>query len=306
MGVRVFISGHSGNKEIENSQMRIQMVLTSRDIEFDVVDISRPGMQEQRMFMREKGKKKEGQRNVIPPQIFNGEAHRGDYEDFDIANEDDDLEEFLGLPRRNPKAEPIKTGAVAVEVGRIAPGKLDIKQPAENKPKQEKQNNESTEISEAKNNVSEEDNMKNMKEATLVQGNAKGNKQDEHNHGEDLNGKNDNNTKAMAKEDILEANSETTDKIISEKVSSKNDSREVSTQKVGTDGDIINEVVLDAEKNNQNGKENLDDDSSDDSSDEEAAEYMPDGELMRKTSRGFKQLNNCKRFWKASLAIGTA
>ena len=44
------------------------------------------------------------------------------------------------------------------------------------------------------------------------------------------------------------------------------------------------------------------DDSSDESSDEDTAvEYMPDGELVRKKSRGFKQLSNCKRFWKASL-----
>ena len=27
--------------------------------------------------MRENGKKKEGQRNVLPPQIFNGETYRG-------------------------------------------------------------------------------------------------------------------------------------------------------------------------------------------------------------------------------------
>ena len=26
-----------------------------------------------------------------------------DYDGFDIANEDDDLEEFLGIPRKNPK-----------------------------------------------------------------------------------------------------------------------------------------------------------------------------------------------------------
>ena len=26
-----------------------------------------------------------------------------DYEGFDIANEDGDLEEFLGIPRKNPK-----------------------------------------------------------------------------------------------------------------------------------------------------------------------------------------------------------
>ena len=80
-----------------------------------------------RKFMREKGKKQDGQRNALPPQIFNGEECRGNFEDFDIANEDDVLEEFLGIPRRNPKAEPIKTGAVAPEVGRIQPGKLDIK-----------------------------------------------------------------------------------------------------------------------------------------------------------------------------------
>ena len=81
-----------------------------------------------RKFMREKGKKREGQRNALPPQIFNGEEFRGDFEDFDIANEDDILEEFLGIPRKNPKAEPVKTGAVAPEVGRLKPGKLDMKQ----------------------------------------------------------------------------------------------------------------------------------------------------------------------------------
>ena len=78
--------------------------------------------------MREKGKKREGQRNVLPPQLFNGDECRGDFEDFDIANEDDNLEEFLGIPRKSPKAAPVKTGAVAPEVGRIQPGKLDIKE----------------------------------------------------------------------------------------------------------------------------------------------------------------------------------
>merc|ERR1711936_1113221 len=47
------------------------------------------------------------------------------------------------------------------------------------------------------------------------------------------------------------------------------------------------------------------DDSSDESSDEDTTvEYMPDGEIVRKKSRGFKQLTNCKRFWKASLNVG--
>ena len=73
--------------------------------------------------MRDRGKKKDGQRNVLPPQIFNGDDYIGvrkkkekvfyhpdlrahlqqDFEDFDLANEDDMLEEFLGIERENPK-----------------------------------------------------------------------------------------------------------------------------------------------------------------------------------------------------------
>merc|ERR1719431_2345218 len=122
--VRIFLSNGSGNKEIENNQQRICMVLTTRNIEFVTIDISAPGMQDMRTFMRMNGRKREGQRNVLPPQIFNGEEYRGDYEGFDIANEDDDLEEFLGIPRKNPKVEPVKTGAVALEAERLIPGKL--------------------------------------------------------------------------------------------------------------------------------------------------------------------------------------
>ena len=79
--------------------------------------------------MRDRGKKKDGQRNVLPPQIFNGDDYIGvsprhskrgnasllihiniyvsckDFEDFDLANEDDVLEEFLGIERENPKVK---------------------------------------------------------------------------------------------------------------------------------------------------------------------------------------------------------
>jgi hypothetical protein len=35
------------------------------------------GMETERDFMRAHGKKQEGQRNVLPPQIFNGEKYCG-------------------------------------------------------------------------------------------------------------------------------------------------------------------------------------------------------------------------------------
>merc|ERR1712180_278130 len=115
--IKIFISGNSGSKEITNSQHRITMILKSLGIALKQVDISAPGMDEQRDFMRASAKKKEGQRHALPPQIFNGEKYCGDYDDFDVANEDDELEEFLGIPRKTPKVVPGKPDEEKKEEG---------------------------------------------------------------------------------------------------------------------------------------------------------------------------------------------
>ena len=51
-------------------------MLRTRGIEFDTIDIAAPGMETQRSFMRTSGRRRDGQRNVLPPQIFNGEHFR--------------------------------------------------------------------------------------------------------------------------------------------------------------------------------------------------------------------------------------
>merc|ERR1712033_145141 len=117
--IMMFISGNSGSKEITNRQHRILMILKSLGIAIKQVDISAPGMDEQRDFMRASAKKKEGQRFVLPPQIFNGEKYCGDYDDFDLANEDDELEEFLGIPRKTPKSVPAGEAAENGDVGKL-------------------------------------------------------------------------------------------------------------------------------------------------------------------------------------------
>jgi len=292
MGVRIFVASNTGNKEIENGQQTIAHVLKTRNIEYETIDISAPGMQEQKKFMREKGKKKDGQRFALPPQIFNGEEYRGNFEDFDIANEDDMLEEFLGKDRQNPKVEPVKTGAVAPEVGRLKPGKLDIKKDFKEK---------------------FSGNVKNNKDISNQDSNSTTDNQEFENESNWSESVNDLDTDSGFKDetDSLESKSDTEGDDIDRDVLNPNlvgncgkagnslDEKSSGAHKDDTDSDNL--VILDEGMDLMNGE---DDDSSDyeSSSDEDdVVEFMPDGEVMRKKSRGFKQLNNCKRFWKASL-----
>jgi len=295
MGVRVFITVNSGNQKIENAQQTILQVLKTRNIDHETVDIAAPGMQDMRKFMREKGKKRDGQRNALPPQIFNGEEFRGDFEDFDIANEDDILEEFLGIPRKNPKAEPVKTGAVAPEVGRLKPGKLDIKQIEKNKAKKD----------------TNDDNMSSSQEDQECEAGA----ENESNWSESVNDtdsgfKDDTETESI--DNRSDEEGEDSDNAWKNEDSNKNRSKncdDPSKKKAGVD------EAEDKDKEDNNLGLNVDEgfdllngdeDSSDydSSSDEDnVVEFMPDGEVIRKKSRGFKQLNNCKRFWKASLML---
>jgi len=326
MGVRIFLTNGSGNQKIENNQQMIQMVLTTREIEFTTIDISAPGMQEMRSFMREKGRKKEGQRNVIPPQIFNGEEYRGDFEGFDIANEDDDLEEFLGIPRKNPKAEPVKTGAVAPDAARIVPGKLEKDGGRKLVGKEEKYEDVKDEVKDKHCTNKEKGN--NCEDGKYIP-----KKEDEYLNGTDhdvdnLANKADSNDLLDGKIQSVpldaenadtEKNNDLSDDSIAEITDTKeigfgnseaehenivNEDIEKADSKLGHDTDpIMNNGLTDIDDKYGVETNGLDDDSSDYSSSDEdnAVEYMPDGEIVRKKSRGFKQLSNCKRFWKASL-----
>ena len=65
-------------------------------------------------------------------------------------------------------------------------------------------------------------------------------------------------------------------------------------------------VVIDEDDLEDTIREAATEDDSDYDSDtsESEDEFMPDGERVRKTSRGFKQISNCKRFWRASMLMG--
>lgn len=101
MVIKVYTSGISGNKEVKKRQQRIMMILESKNIDYEAIDITEPGRELDKQFMQDHAKAKDS-KHPLPPQIFNEDDYCGDYEGFDVANENDELEIFLKLPLPPP------------------------------------------------------------------------------------------------------------------------------------------------------------------------------------------------------------
>ena len=105
---------------------------------------------------------------------------------------------------------------------------------------------------------------------------------------------------------------EKTDGLMNHK-SSSDDTKSISTEiKLNNSNNVEEEVVADAVVIEDDDLEDIirekeaaeDDSDYDSDTSESEEEFMPDGERIRKTSRGFKQISNCKRFWRASMLMG--
>uniref|UniRef100_T1H1K9 SH3 domain-binding glutamic acid-rich-like protein n=1 Tax=Megaselia scalaris TaxID=36166 RepID=T1H1K9_MEGSC len=79
------------------------MILDSKNIKYEAIDITEPGKEEEKDFMQTNSKNNGGTidnqnpKYPLPPQLFNDTDYCGDYEAFDLANEIDTLEQFLKL-----------------------------------------------------------------------------------------------------------------------------------------------------------------------------------------------------------------
>jgi len=110
MGVKVYYSEISGNKEVKKRQQRVMMILDSKLIPYESIDITEPGKEAEKDFMIKNGKPRGESKYVLSPQIFNEEVYCGDYDDFELANENDILEDFLHTPKVERKFS-MKNGA---------------------------------------------------------------------------------------------------------------------------------------------------------------------------------------------------
>ncbi|XP_015920418.1 SH3 domain-binding glutamic acid-rich protein homolog [Parasteatoda tepidariorum] len=117
MAIKVYVSGISGNHEIRKQQQRVLFILSSLKIDFEVIDITEIGKENDREFMRTQCKLHD-KSNALPPQIFNEDVYCGDFEDFEAANEDDRLKQFLKLTSETPQLEDIANQMLSnVETG---------------------------------------------------------------------------------------------------------------------------------------------------------------------------------------------
>jgi len=103
MVVKVYVSGISGNKEVKKRQQKVLLILDSKKINYEVLDIAEPNMEEAKEYMQNNSKMNGATisdptpRHPLPPQLYNDEEYCGDYDAFDMANEIDEMEKFLKL-----------------------------------------------------------------------------------------------------------------------------------------------------------------------------------------------------------------
>lgn len=140
MVIKVYISGMSGNKEVKKRQQRVTMIMDSKHIEYTIIDITEPGQEGEKDFMQTNAQNKgctisdPSPRHALPPQLFNDTEYCGDYDDFDLANEVDNLEVFLKLAApAAPEVEHKNGATVAAEASEDAADAAAVAEDDENK-----------------------------------------------------------------------------------------------------------------------------------------------------------------------------
>lgn len=62
---------------MKKRQMKAQLLMESKGVDFTVIDIADPGKEMERKFMQTNATAKNNARNPIPPQFFNEDIYCG-------------------------------------------------------------------------------------------------------------------------------------------------------------------------------------------------------------------------------------
>ncbi|KAJ8958823.1 hypothetical protein NQ318_019584 [Aromia moschata] len=127
MVIKVYISGTSGNKEVKKRQQRVLLILDSKNVNYEVIDIAEPGAEEAKDFVQNNATSMgatisdPSPRHPLPPQIFNDDDYCGDYDQFDMANEVDEMEKFLKLQLSDAADSLISNAEIKLKNGELTP-----------------------------------------------------------------------------------------------------------------------------------------------------------------------------------------
>ncbi|XP_003384043.1 PREDICTED: SH3 domain-binding glutamic acid-rich-like protein 3 [Amphimedon queenslandica] len=89
--VNYYYSSVSSNLELKKNQQKIEMILDSKKIPYNKLDVAAD------TDLRDKMRGIIGDPKALPPQLFNGDTYCGDFDAFEEALETETLEEFLKL-----------------------------------------------------------------------------------------------------------------------------------------------------------------------------------------------------------------
>ncbi|XP_019740559.1 SH3 domain-binding glutamic acid-rich-like protein 2 isoform X1 [Hippocampus comes] len=95
--IKVYVASSSGSVAVKKQQQAVVGFLEANGIHFQQVDIAM--LEEQRLWMYRHipCDKRPPNGNPLPPQIFNDDVYRGDYEDFFRSKENNTVFAFLGV-----------------------------------------------------------------------------------------------------------------------------------------------------------------------------------------------------------------
>ncbi|XP_019763484.1 SH3 domain-binding glutamic acid-rich protein homolog isoform X2 [Dendroctonus ponderosae] len=101
---------------VKKRQQRVTLILDSKSVTYDLLDIAEPNMEEAKEYMQTHSKlmgctiSDPNPRHPLPPQIFNDDEYCGDYDAFDMANEVDEMDQFLKLAPSITSNAEVKLG----------------------------------------------------------------------------------------------------------------------------------------------------------------------------------------------------
>ncbi|XP_066531084.1 SH3 domain-binding glutamic acid-rich-like protein 3 [Hoplias malabaricus] len=91
MGIKLYYTTVTASREVKSQQAEVIRILESKNIQFELIDISVGG------DLRDEMRTKSGNPKAVPPQIFNNDDYCGNYEMFSEAVEEDTVEHFLKI-----------------------------------------------------------------------------------------------------------------------------------------------------------------------------------------------------------------